>query len=252
MLLPSTRLDPDGGAHEARVVRSAGLERVYAEHSWTIYRLLDPTPLVTGPGAVPHQELRAHHDRRQRHASRPVPPARSLHPVLADKPERLCGPSAERPDLVIRLAAGVLLAEGRIRLGRTAARRRLRPKPLRLRSIGTASIGLAGRQAIVEVLRMLHLSPRTRSKIANRDNARLGGSDDRGRPHRGLLVGHGSQSTRDVAAPGRTAAQPSTGTSAAADAAATNRPVPATANRRRRRAGFDAASHATSAVERSP
>lgn len=52
MLLPSTRLDPDGGAHEARVVRSAGLERVYAEHSWTIYRLLDPTPLVTGPGAV--------------------------------------------------------------------------------------------------------------------------------------------------------------------------------------------------------
>ena len=52
VLLPSTTLDPVGGPREASVVRSGvpGLERVYADRNWTIYRLSHPTPLVSGPG----------------------------------------------------------------------------------------------------------------------------------------------------------------------------------------------------------
>jgi hypothetical protein len=52
VLLPSTRLDPDGGPREAQVLRSAGLALVHHDRRWTIYRLQRPTPLVTGPGTV--------------------------------------------------------------------------------------------------------------------------------------------------------------------------------------------------------
>ena len=52
VLLPATRLDPDGGPREARILLTAKLELVYRDPRWTIYRLPDPTPLVSGPGAV--------------------------------------------------------------------------------------------------------------------------------------------------------------------------------------------------------
>ena len=52
VLLASTRLDPDGGPREARVLESAGLTIVYRDRRWTIYRLPRATPLVTGPGSV--------------------------------------------------------------------------------------------------------------------------------------------------------------------------------------------------------
>src|SRR5262249_22713943 len=54
VLLPSTRLDPDGGPREARVLRSSdsGLCLVYRDRRWTIYRLPHPTALITGPGRV--------------------------------------------------------------------------------------------------------------------------------------------------------------------------------------------------------
>jgi hypothetical protein len=52
VLLPSTRLDPDGGPREAHVLRSrdSGLSVAYRDRRWTIYRLPQPTPLITGPG----------------------------------------------------------------------------------------------------------------------------------------------------------------------------------------------------------
>ena len=52
VLLPATELDPVGGPREARVLRSRprGLEPVYRDNEWTIYRLRRPTPLLTGPG----------------------------------------------------------------------------------------------------------------------------------------------------------------------------------------------------------
>src|SRR5207244_593474 len=51
VVLPSTRLDPDGGPQEARLVRSgaAGLRLAYRDRVVAIYRLPHPTPLVTGP-----------------------------------------------------------------------------------------------------------------------------------------------------------------------------------------------------------
>jgi hypothetical protein len=52
VLLPKTELDPVGGPSEARVLlsRPKGLELVYRDREWTIYRLRRPTPLLTGPG----------------------------------------------------------------------------------------------------------------------------------------------------------------------------------------------------------
>ena len=54
VLLPSTRLDPVGGPAEARLLRSGsvGLERVFVSPTWTIYRLADTSPLLTGPAAA--------------------------------------------------------------------------------------------------------------------------------------------------------------------------------------------------------
>jgi hypothetical protein len=55
VLLPAAPLDPStNGPEEAALVRSAmsGLERVYQTPNLTIYRLLRPTALVTGPGRV--------------------------------------------------------------------------------------------------------------------------------------------------------------------------------------------------------
>jgi hypothetical protein len=51
VLLPSTRLDPDGGPREARVLRSpdSGLSLAYRDRRWTVYRLPHPSPLITGP-----------------------------------------------------------------------------------------------------------------------------------------------------------------------------------------------------------
>jgi hypothetical protein len=52
VVLPSTRLDPDGGPEEARLIRSgaAGLRLAYRDDVVSIYRLPNPTPLLTGPG----------------------------------------------------------------------------------------------------------------------------------------------------------------------------------------------------------
>jgi hypothetical protein len=52
VLLPATKLDPVGGPREARLLRSnpAGLRPVARGRTWTMYRLADPTPLLTGPG----------------------------------------------------------------------------------------------------------------------------------------------------------------------------------------------------------
>ena len=52
VLLPATRLDPDGGPREASLLRSGttGLVVVHRDADWTIYRLPRPTPLITGPG----------------------------------------------------------------------------------------------------------------------------------------------------------------------------------------------------------
>lgn len=52
VLLPSTRLDPDGGPREASLLRSGstGLVIVYQSSNATIYKLPDATPLITGPG----------------------------------------------------------------------------------------------------------------------------------------------------------------------------------------------------------
>jgi hypothetical protein len=52
VLLPSTRLDPDGGPEEARVLHShpSELSLVYRDPRWAIYRLVHPSPLITGPG----------------------------------------------------------------------------------------------------------------------------------------------------------------------------------------------------------
>jgi hypothetical protein len=52
VLLPATRLDPAAAPREARLLRSdvPGLRRVFRGRTGTIYRLVRPTPLVTGPG----------------------------------------------------------------------------------------------------------------------------------------------------------------------------------------------------------
>jgi hypothetical protein len=51
VLVPGTRLDPVGGTDEAQLLRSgvAGLRLVYATRSAAVYRLANPTPLLTGP-----------------------------------------------------------------------------------------------------------------------------------------------------------------------------------------------------------
>jgi hypothetical protein len=51
VLLPSTRLDFVAADQEARLLRSgaSGLVVAYRTRDWTIYRLPDPTPLITGP-----------------------------------------------------------------------------------------------------------------------------------------------------------------------------------------------------------
>jgi hypothetical protein len=51
VLLPSTRLDAIAAPQEAKLLRSgsSGLTVVYRSGDWTIYRLPDPTPLLTGP-----------------------------------------------------------------------------------------------------------------------------------------------------------------------------------------------------------
>ncbi|MBV8065212.1 MAG: hypothetical protein JOY73_06795 [Actinobacteria bacterium] len=59
VLLAATPLDWDGGPQEARVLRSpaAGLDVVYQSADWTIYRLPDPTPLLTGPATATVTDL---------------------------------------------------------------------------------------------------------------------------------------------------------------------------------------------------
>jgi hypothetical protein len=54
VLLPATRLDPDGGPREARLLRSGttGLVVAYRDTNWTIYELPRATPLITGPGSA--------------------------------------------------------------------------------------------------------------------------------------------------------------------------------------------------------
>jgi hypothetical protein len=51
VLLPSTRLDFVAAAPEARLLRSgrSGLPAVYRSGDWTIYRVRDPSPILTGP-----------------------------------------------------------------------------------------------------------------------------------------------------------------------------------------------------------
>jgi len=65
VLLASTQLDWDGGPREAKVIqsRSSGLTLAFRSSNWRIYRLSNPTPLVTGPGrarviAVGHTTIR--------------------------------------------------------------------------------------------------------------------------------------------------------------------------------------------------
>jgi len=52
VLLPSTRLDFVAAPQEARLLRSgaSGLVVAYRSRDWTIYRLPNPTPILTGPG----------------------------------------------------------------------------------------------------------------------------------------------------------------------------------------------------------
>jgi hypothetical protein len=55
VLLPDVPLDPSTvGPREARVVASgvSGLELVFRSRDWRIFRVDNPTPLVTGPGRV--------------------------------------------------------------------------------------------------------------------------------------------------------------------------------------------------------
>ena len=51
VLLPGTRLDPIGARREAKLLRSgvAGLTVAFRDRNWTIFRVNDPTPLLTGP-----------------------------------------------------------------------------------------------------------------------------------------------------------------------------------------------------------
>jgi hypothetical protein len=51
VLLSSTALDWDGGPQEASVLRApdSGLRVVFRSKDWTIYKLPNPTPLLTGP-----------------------------------------------------------------------------------------------------------------------------------------------------------------------------------------------------------
>ena len=65
VLLPDTKLDTEGAAAEARLLRSgtSGLRVAARRGAWTIYELPDPTPLMTGPAAARitaqgHAELR--------------------------------------------------------------------------------------------------------------------------------------------------------------------------------------------------
>jgi len=54
VLLPSTRLDPVGAPKEAKLLSSgtSGLVVAFRSADWTIYRLPNPTPLITGPGSA--------------------------------------------------------------------------------------------------------------------------------------------------------------------------------------------------------
>jgi hypothetical protein len=54
VLLAHTPLDWDGGPREAHIVQSpaSDLRPVFRDANWTIYRLPQPTPLLTGPGRV--------------------------------------------------------------------------------------------------------------------------------------------------------------------------------------------------------
>ena len=65
VLLPQTKLDTEGAAAEAELLRSgtSGLEIAARRGAWTIYELPRPTPLMTGPGTAKvleqgHDELR--------------------------------------------------------------------------------------------------------------------------------------------------------------------------------------------------
>jgi hypothetical protein len=65
VLLPNTKLDTEGAAAEAELLRSgtSGLEIAATRGAWTIYELPRPTPLMTGPGTAKvieqgHDELR--------------------------------------------------------------------------------------------------------------------------------------------------------------------------------------------------
>jgi hypothetical protein len=65
VLLPHTKLDPDGGPEEARLLRapSLGLRAVFSTATWTIYRVPHATPLLTGAAgarltALTHETVR--------------------------------------------------------------------------------------------------------------------------------------------------------------------------------------------------
>jgi hypothetical protein len=54
VLLPQTRLDPNGAPAEARILRqgTAGISPVFRSAHWTIYEVAHPRPLLTGPAAA--------------------------------------------------------------------------------------------------------------------------------------------------------------------------------------------------------
>jgi hypothetical protein len=67
VVLPKTKLDPDGAPREARLVTSpaSGLVLVYSSKDGDIYRLPHATPLLTGPGKAAitsfgHEEIGGH------------------------------------------------------------------------------------------------------------------------------------------------------------------------------------------------
>ncbi|MGH3050538.1 MAG: hypothetical protein ACRDLK_10295, partial [Gaiellaceae bacterium] len=53
VLLANAPLDWDGGPQEAKILGSpgSGFDVVFRSKDWTIYKLPDPTPLLTGPGS---------------------------------------------------------------------------------------------------------------------------------------------------------------------------------------------------------
>ena len=98
MALPDTPLDPSS-AQEGRLI-AAGLpylRQVFASRHWRVYRVLDPTPLASGPGAL------TSHGRRLVRAARPLAGelrrARALQPLLdARARQRMRRAGARRMD----------------------------------------------------------------------------------------------------------------------------------------------------------